>query len=660
MTRSVPAPIGAILLSAILIAPALAQNKHYPVNRPPLRQTAFVALPLGAVRPAGWLKDQLTIQANGLTGHLDEFWPSLVGSAWKGGQGEAWERGPYYLDGLVPLAYVLDDPRLIAKVKPWIEGILSSGQPNGWFGPPKNKDRWPLAVTMKVLTQYHEATGDPRALAVITNYFAYLKAAPPDWPDKDWRGVRAMENVLTAYWLYRRTGDRGLLDVAKSIHDHSFDWPGYFLKFPWTGEAVRQKGYPSLGKDIGMTAHVVNVAMAIKHAGVWYQQSTSDRDREAAFMALVNLDRHHGQAAGRFSGDEHLSGKSPTRGTELCAIVESMFSLENLVEVLGDAALADRLEMLAYNGQPGTCTPDYWAHQYDQQANQVLCTVAKRQWASNGDTANLYGLEPNFGCCTSNMHQGWPKLVAHLWMATHDQGLAAVAYGPSVVKAKVAEGVEVTVSEETDYPFDGTIRFRVATPKPVAFPLHLRIPRWAEGATVTDGDESVPGKPGTFLVVNRKWHSGDQIALHLPMKIRLESRYNDAVAVYRGPLVYSLKIKERFQELKRHHPTLPVIDWAVYPESPWNYGLAVDREHPEQSIQIARVQKPGAQPFGHEDAPVVLKVRGRTIPQWTLVNNSAGETPKSPVASDEAMVDLELIPYGCTRLRITEFPVLAQ
>ncbi|HPM81571.1 MAG TPA: hypothetical protein PLF81_12775, partial [Candidatus Anammoximicrobium sp.] len=163
-----------LLLSVVVAAVACGPlagaeelNRHFPTNRPPLQPTKFVALPLGSVKPQGWLKDQLTIQANGLTGHLDEFWPPLVKTGWKGSDGESWERGPYYLDGLVPLAYLLDDPRLIAKTRPWLEGILASGQPDGWFGPAKNKDRWPLAVALKVLTQYHEATGDPRALELL-------------------------------------------------------------------------------------------------------------------------------------------------------------------------------------------------------------------------------------------------------------------------------------------------------------------------------------------------------------------------------------------------------------------------------------------------------------------------------------------------------------
>ena len=628
-----------------------AENKHYPVNRPPLAQSKFVDLPLGAVKPRGWLKDQLTVQANGLTGHLDEFWPSLAKTAWKGMEGgEAWERGPYYLDGLVPLAYVLDDARLKEKVKPWIEWMLASGQPNGWFGPAKNKDRWPLAVAMKVLTQYCEATNDARVIPLLTNYFAYLKNAPPDWPDKDWRGMRAMENAVSAFWLYNRTGDPDIVKVSESIQISSFKWISYFLNFPYTTEVIRK------GIKYGHPSHVVNIAMAVKYPGLAYVQSHDENHKKAVYQGIQSLDEHHGQVGGRFAGDEHLSGRRPTQGTELCAVVEYMFSLENLAKQFGDVAFSDRLEMLAYNANPGACTAEYWAHPYDQQANQGLCTVAKRKWSTNGDTSNLYGLEPNYGCCTSNMHQGWPKFVSHLWMATHDQGLAAVAYGPSEVKAKVADGIEATITEETEYPFDGAIRFTITLSRTATFPLHLRIPRWADGAQLKVGGKSISPTAGTFAVVEREWKPGDLVELYLPMKLRTETRYNNAAAIVRGPLVFSLKIGEQYKKVKSYHDTLPVADWEIYPTTPWNYGLILDRANPEKSIAVT-TRKPGKVPFAQADAAVVLKVKGKAIADWGIVDNSAGETPVSPIASNQPAADLELIPYGNTRLRITEFPV---
>ncbi len=652
-------------------------NLNYNSNPAPLLKNAYIKLPLGAVKPSGWLKSQLEDQATGLTGNLDEFWPDLVNSSWRGGDGEAWERGPYYLDGLVPLAYILNNDTLIAKVKRWIEPILASSADSGWYGPSKNKDRWPLAVANKVLMQYYEGSGDQRALNVLLKYFRYLHDTPPDWPDKEWRGVRAMENAVTGYWLYRQTGEPWILETIRSIQENSSDWTSYYEKFPWDSAAVADKKIPLNWGPDGLTAHVVNNAMAIKYPGLWYQQSKDDRYKKAVFTGIKEYDINHGQVGGRFSGDEHLSGNSPTRGTELCSVVEYMFSLEELYEIMGENSLADRLELLTYNSLPGTTTPDMWAHQYDQQSNQVLVSGAKRDWSTNGDYSNIYGLMPNFACCLANMHQGWPKFVESMWMATNDNGLALVTYGPSVVKAKVADGKDVTISEETDYPFKGSVKLTVSTVKPVRFPLYLRMPGWADSVTIRYKQKTVIVKGNSEYKISVRWKDGDQVYIDIPMKMRYEQRYNRSVSLMRGPLYFSLRIDKDYKSVKINYDNFAYkgsVDWQISPTSPWNYGLLLDKEHIMKGLNI-KENPVGRYPFSDKgdmvwssdsgkyimvtsDAPVEIAARGIRIPEWTMKDNSADVPPESPVKPEGDPEKIILVPYGCARLRITEFPVM--
>lgn len=669
-----------ICFFSLLFCTSKKNNSFYSTNQEPLKKNAFVRLPLGAVKPSGWLKNQLQAQAEGLTGHLDDFWPDLINSAWKGGEGEAWERGPYYLDGLVPLAYLLKDERLIKKVQSWIEPIINSACEDGWFGPEKNKDRWPLAVASKVLLQYYEASQDDRALDVLKGYFNYLHDSPPDWPDDSWRGVRAMEHAVTGYSLFRITKEPAILETIDSIFKNSYDWTNYYETFPWDSAAVADGKIPHNWKADGLTAHVVNNAMAVKYPGLWYQQSKDERFKNAVYSAFEKYDLNHGQIGGRFSGDEHLSGKNPTQGTELCAVVELMYSLENLLEIIGDPAFGDRLELLAYNALPATMTPDCWAHQYDQQSNQVLVTQAKRDWSTNGDASNIYGLMPNYPCCLANMHQGWPKLVVSMWMATNNNGLVALAYGPCEVTATVGRGTEVKIKEITNYPFDGKIRFKMHLNQKEKFPLKFRIPSWAQGATLASSDETKNTIPGSFILLEREWQDGDEISLNFPMKIEVEKRFNSASAIRRGPLYFALRIGKEYKRItlkERNFGSIKYkgsVDWEIRPTTPWNVGLTLDESQTDFGFTVQKNPVTNY-PFSDinemiydseqaeyqkwkREAPVVLGINGRQIPDWKLVNNSAGDPPVGPVVSNEPVEKLFLVPYGCTRLRISEFPVL--
>lgn len=620
---------------------------------PSLQPYVFEPLPLGSVKPAGWLARQLRIQADGLSGNLDLFWPDIKDSGWIGGKDEGWERMPYWLDGALPLAYLLDDAELKNRVNGYLDYILEHQQEDGWLGPEqsssrsgtyKPRDPWPVFVMLKVLTQFHEAAGDARVIPAMQRFLRCLDAQLDERPLFDWNKFRWQDLVLCIHWLYDRTGEAWLLDLANEAHTQGYDWLAHFGDLPiknrvnlWTIES-----------------HVVNNAMAVKTPGVWYRQSGNAAHRALASKALDELDRYHGQATGLFTGDECFAGKMPSQGTELCAVVEYMFSLELLTATLGETAYADRLERIAFNALPATFKPDMWAHQYVQQANQVVCKVSpERIYGTNGPEANLFGLEPNYGCCTANMHQGWPKFTSHLWMRTPDGGLAVVAYAPSVARATIG-GANIEAALQTEYPFRDALTFTVTTDKPVTFPLVLRIPAWADGATlgVTGAAIEHPA-PGSWHRVAREWSGTTQLVLTLPMPVRTERRYNSAVAISKGPLVYSLEIGEEWKKLRGDEPH---ADWEVFPTTPWNYALQLGGEE-DGWIQFAS-RALGDCPFSPEGAPITATVKGCLLPDWGLERDAAAAPPQSPVRSDQPLTDLELIPYGCTNLRVTEFPVL--
>ncbi|MCC6485282.1 MAG: glycoside hydrolase family 127 protein [Armatimonadetes bacterium] len=604
--------------------------------------------------PEGWLKRQLRIQADGQSGHLPEFWESLgPNSGWRGGTGESWERGPYYLDGFLPLAYLLGDDKMKKQAQEWIDWALESQDAFGHFGPKGGRvDWWPFAIILKVLTQYWDVSHDERVITLMRRFFRYMKNELPAIHLHSWAIVRWADMALSILWLYNRTGDSELLELAEMVRAQGYDWSWHFHDFGHTEKQTHR---------FGMRTHVVNNAMGVKAPGVQWELTGWPEHREGVAAALEMLDTYHGTATGLFTGDEHYAGKNPTQGTELCAVVEYMFSLENLISIFGESTwdklpdrmlFGDRLERIAYNSLPGTFDETMWAHQYDQQANQVLCTLHPREWAYNGPDSNLFGLEPNYGCCTANFHQGWPKLVAHLWMATPDDGLVAVAYGPSTVSARVRGGQTVTLIEETDYPFDETIRIRVSASQEVEFPLLLRIPRWTNEARLSVNGQDAAIGSGPYARLERKWSDGDVIELALPMAIEVERRYRDSVTLKRGPLVYSLKIGERWERVSGVDEC---PDYAVYPTTPWNYGLAIDPENPDVEVVKRSV---GDVVFGPDKAPVELRVKGRRLPEWELVNEQAGLLPQSPVSSEEPLEELTLIPYGCAKLRVTEFPLL--
>lgn len=662
--------------AAALLAVSCGNNttkSNYGVARKPLAQNTFIELPLGSIRADGWLKEMLVRQAEGATGHLDELYPQVMSSrnGWLGGDGDQWERGPYWIDGLLPLGYILHDDALIAKATPWIEWALNSQQPDGQFGPMTDypnepgiqrdncQDWWPRMVVLKILQQHYNATGDGRVIKLMTEYFKYQLANLDEKPLDNWTfwaRYRGGDNLMCVYWLYNITGDEFLLELGDKLYQQTEPFTRHFLE---------RKRLSRIG-----TIHCVNLAQGLKTPIVYSQYDQDPKYELALEYALDDIRQFHGMPTGVFAGDETIHGTSPTQGTELCTIVEYMFSLETMYKINGNPRYADLLEKITYNALPAQTDDEYMNRQYFQQANQIASIRTQNNFDCDHGVDNCFGLLTGYPCCTSNMHQGWPKFVQSTWYATPDGGLAAVQYAPTHVEALVADGVKIKVKESTKYPFKTFVKLNITEmERDAQFPFSLRIPDWSVKSEITVNGESIgeltPEKG--IVKIDRIWSEGDEITLLFTPKTKLTIWHENSRAVERGPLVYAMKIPSEKKLVKN------TIDaqwqgpeyYEIRPTGPWNYALiecGPKKMDTQYELDSSKALEPIVFPWNEENAPITIRAKAVRALKWHEYNGQAGPLPFSiahsdPKAFSDEVETIELIPYGCTTLRITEFPM---
>ena len=624
-------------------------HKTFP-NAKPLFPSKFSRLPLGAIKPKGWLETQLHNMETGMTGRLPEFFPEIgETSGWLGGDGESWERTPYYLDGLVPLAYLTGNTALIARAQRYIDWAIESQREDGFFGPAGNTDRWPRFIMMKALMQYYTAAGDKRVLTLMLRYCRFLYGDLALHPLQGWEKARAIEGVHVLLWLYNVTQKPQLLPLCRLLAEQSYPYVNLFLSFPYTYDLKRSLPWPierlsDAGQKTFHMTHGVNLAMALKYPGVLYALEGGNRNATAAEAGWEKLIRHHGLNIGIFSCDEHLSGQSPSQGVETCAVVEAMYSMQVLAELTGDVCYGDRLEKLAFNALPAAIGPDCLTHQYDQQPNQIRCDTAKRAWYNNGDDSNTFGVAPNFGCCTVNIHQGYPKYASALWMAAED-GLAAVSYAPCTVHWR-AGGEPIRLQVDSRYPYQGRVTLRLSVKNPTRFTLYLRIPQWAQNAQILVGEEKLFPECGCYYALTRDWQEENTIELNLPMSPRFVPGPRQSASVEAGPLLFALPIHERWQPTGSVHG---VTEYNVFPESGWNVALC-------RHLPLERIETDAEYVF---KGPSPVKIRaGAVAVDWNVKQNSADAPPVLPSTQNSEMFQVELVPYAHATLRISQFPII--
>ncbi|MGJ7031490.1 beta-L-arabinofuranosidase domain-containing protein [Niabella hirudinis] len=646
-----------------------ATNNFYADSRKPLQPLHFIKLPVGAVKPDGWLLKYLELQRDGLTGQLGAIsaWLAKKNNAWLSPDGKGdhgWEEVPYWLKGYGNLGYILDDPKIIAETKTWINAVLASQRDDGYFGPmilKKGKpDLWGNMIMLWCLQSYYEYSRDKRVLPFMERYFKWEYQLPDSLFLKDyWENSRGGDNLLSVYWLYNRTrNNEWLLELAKKIDRNTADW--------------RQK-------DNLPNWHNVNIAQSFREPATWFLQTGNRSDLEATYNDFHLVRARFGNVpGGMFGADENARAgyTDPRQGVETCGMVEQMASDEILMGITGDPLWADNAEDVAFNTYPAAVMPDFKALRYITSPNMSI-SDSKNHHPGIDNRGPFLMMNPfSSRCCQHNHAQGWPYYAEHLFMATPDKGLAALLYAEAVVSARVGNGSLVQVKSTGKYPFDEKMNFVITTRSANRFPLYLRVPGWCtDAAVLINGKKSAQRfKPGSYIRIERTWKTGDKIELNLPMEIKVREwvKNKNSISVDRGPLTYSLKIKEQYIKAdskasaigdSRWQESADPEKWPSYeivPSSDWNYGLMYNKGNKGSLFSITKKEWPGDNfPFTPEQVPIVLHARAKKIPGWKIDGNGlTGVLPQSPVTAGGEEETVELIPMGAARLRISAFPVV--
>ncbi|MDR0656914.1 MAG: glycoside hydrolase family 127 protein [Treponema sp.] len=652
-----------------------------------LRYRFFTA---NELKPSGWLREQLRIQAEGLCGNLDKVWPDVGKSKWIGGDREGWERLPYWLDGFIPMAWLLDDEDLKRRARFYIDAILDRQESDGWICPCTKEERhrydvWVVFLICKVLVLYHDCTGDERIPGAVYRALKCLSLHLEPATLFAWGSARWFECIIPLRWLYERNPEQWMPDLALRLKTQGIDWKALFRAWPY-----KQNQGPGRWNFL---THVVNLAMCLKSEALYDSFAASSEEPlhnsdsaadDFAEEALRILLRDHGMPIGHFTGDECLAGRSPIHGTELCGIVEAMYSYEWLLALGAGDVWADRLETLAFNGLPAACSADMWTHQYDQMSNQVECSkLEKTHFLTNNEESHLFGLEPNFGCCTANFGQGWPKLALS-GILRDGGGLAVGAIVPCTLDT-VIQGVPVHCEIVSNYPFEDSYTVILDAENPVRFSLSLRFPASARNIRVNG--EEIP--VSTRRSINKTWQGKTELKVEMDfaaelvpfsieephlvpsdlqggeLRITEEAALRNTLYFYRrGNLVFALPVKARWE--KREYTRngverkFPYCDYEVYGESPWNFALSGGNGPAERKdLSLCREHFTGPA-FTKDLSHAPLRLKVTCIPvDWPMLNGAASPAPAGlrPLGAGE---EIELVPYGCTDLRMTLLPFINQ
>lgn len=660
--------------------PAASANYARPFE--PATHPAYLSLPPGAVEPAGWLRDWCLTARDGYTGRMEEY-DDAFKQAWAPDyqmKGEnllwykgAWpyEGGGYWFDGLARLGFALHDEDLLAKAARRLGAVAEHMNSDGllflwWLDRNNAADRqavkaalegWPLwasGLLGRAMSGYYAGSGDTRILEAMVKAYG----SDPDCL----RAITAnMSNPWPAYDTFCWTGNPG---VAQAL-DRMFKQDGGAL----VPSLSRYRNPPDLRPGATVdNAHVVEFIESTTPWLVGYLWTGDTRYLEAAIGWHDLLERVAMQPYGAPVSDEWYGPTGAFRGSETCDVAGYVWSQVSLLAVTGEGRMGDRLERAFFNAGPATVSRDFKTHVYFQSPNRFANrspNFPHGPMASGG----AYERKHSPLCCTAALNRVVPWYVTHMWMATYDNGLSATCYGPCKVSALVADRVPVLITSRTGYPFTEEIELDVRPERTARFPLEFRIPGWCQNPAIRVNGSPIKVKQNTkgFARIDREWEAGDTIQLHFPMTAEV-ARGRDAASgppydgahrvtpvsiptpdstrgvpyasVSYGPLLFALPIADTAD--------------ANTPDPRARWKFALDAQNPGVIVERGSMPAQWDWPLA---APLRLRVNAVEIP-WNP-DPKDPRLPPWPVGRVNRSETVTLVPYGCTKFRISMLPVTA-
>ncbi|KAJ6593366.1 hypothetical protein B0H19DRAFT_18636 [Mycena capillaripes] len=625
-------------------------------GRATLAPKKFLSLPLGQIRPTGWLYDQLMVQTNGLAGHEHEFYKWVADTDWVGGSAAysyLEEAGSYWFNAMVPNGVLANVTVINDKTREFLDYVLKTQDASGWLGPEVGTDkrrllwgRYPFMIGAIQMTEAYPEVTDA-VVAALHKFVPLANAMLKGGNGTDaWAATRWEDFVYVLQWLYDNhpNGQEALLlDTMKESKLSGIPWELVFSEklFPKVEAEKLENPFPEL------SWHGVNMAEGLKALPATYRFTHNQSDLDVASKGWDMLFKYHGRPSGAFAADEYLAGLEAVRGTELCLVVEAMFSGSYLYQVIGDLKFADQVERMAYNALPATLTGDMWARQYLQQQNQVASkNMTPNPFPEDGPYSNVFGLEPNYPCCTVDFPQGWPKFATNAFLVTSDkESLVHLYLGPFKVSAILASNNAVTASVETLYPFGDTLTTTITATK--AFTYFVRIPSWVTKGTISvngvAAEGVAPGENGLHAV--SVGAGTTTLVLELPSEIRTESRPHGSIAIHRGPLNYAFDIPRTEKQLSVHPLEPRAVDMEFLPAAADAWQFAIDpatltftNTPPASGILPSPIYDAGLPPF-------TLSVSACPI-DWPVDGDTFAAPPPENPSCMGAFRNITLWPFG--------------